>query len=146
MAAGATYEPIETQTLGSAAPSVTFSSIVGTYTDLRIVVAAGNGGADACLFSPSSATGAITVGSVNIKDQIAPFSNHGSCVDLYTPGVKIIGAAGGEDTYIASGTSASSPLVAGIMAIQMEHKGCNAQLLTYKQKRNLKFGFTGRKV
>jgi hypothetical protein len=32
-----TYEPIATQTLGSAAASVTFSSITGTYTDLIII-------------------------------------------------------------------------------------------------------------
>jgi hypothetical protein len=37
MAAGATYEPITTQTLGSAASSVTFSSISGSYTDLVII-------------------------------------------------------------------------------------------------------------
>jgi hypothetical protein len=33
-----TYEPIATQTLGSAASSVTFSSITGTYTDLVLIV------------------------------------------------------------------------------------------------------------
>jgi hypothetical protein len=37
MAAGATYEPIATQTLGSAAASITFSSIAASWTDLRIV-------------------------------------------------------------------------------------------------------------
>jgi len=38
MAAGATYEPIATQTLASAAASITFSSIAATYTDLRLAV------------------------------------------------------------------------------------------------------------
>jgi hypothetical protein len=37
MAAGSTYEPIATQTLGSAAASVTFSSIPQGYTDLVYV-------------------------------------------------------------------------------------------------------------
>ena len=37
MAAGPTYEPIATTTLGSSSASYTFSSIPGTYTDLIIV-------------------------------------------------------------------------------------------------------------
>jgi hypothetical protein len=37
----ATYEPIATQTLGSAAATVTFSGISGTYTDLRLVYQTG---------------------------------------------------------------------------------------------------------
>lgn len=38
MAAGATYEPIATTTLGSAASTITFSSITSAYTDLRLVL------------------------------------------------------------------------------------------------------------
>jgi hypothetical protein len=38
MAAGNTYVAIAEQTLGTAAASVTFSSISGTYTDLVLVV------------------------------------------------------------------------------------------------------------
>jgi hypothetical protein len=39
MAAGSTYTPIATQTLGTAALNVTFSSIPSTYTDLVVVCA-----------------------------------------------------------------------------------------------------------
>jgi len=38
-----TYEPIATTTLGSAASTITFSSIPATYTDLRLVFAGFNG-------------------------------------------------------------------------------------------------------
>ena len=38
MAAGSTYTPLATTTLGSAAASVTFSSISGAYTDLVLIV------------------------------------------------------------------------------------------------------------
>jgi hypothetical protein len=38
MAAGSTYTPIATTTLGSAAASFTFSTISSSYTDLRIVI------------------------------------------------------------------------------------------------------------
>ena len=38
----ATYEPIATTTLGSAALSITFSSIPATYTDLRVVLVGGS--------------------------------------------------------------------------------------------------------
>jgi len=37
-----TYEPIATQTLGSTASSVTFSSISGSYTDIVVVAVAGS--------------------------------------------------------------------------------------------------------
>ena len=40
MAAGITYDKIATNTLGSAAASVTFSSIPATYTDLVVIISA----------------------------------------------------------------------------------------------------------
>jgi hypothetical protein len=45
-----TYEPIQSTTLGSAASSITFSSIPSTYTDLRIIL---NGVVNADSYNPS---------------------------------------------------------------------------------------------
>lgn len=45
-----TYEPIATQTLGSAAATVTFSSIPSTYTDLVLVVSTQHTAASDLLF------------------------------------------------------------------------------------------------
>ena len=57
MAAAATYVPITTQTLGSAASTITFSSIPQTYTDLRLVFwTLGSAGAD-CMLNLNSDTG-----------------------------------------------------------------------------------------
>jgi hypothetical protein len=58
MAAGSTYTPIATTTLGSAAATVTFSSIPGTYTDLILVADTVNAsGADNFLLNFNSDTG-----------------------------------------------------------------------------------------
>jgi hypothetical protein len=58
MAAGSTYTPIATTTLGSAAPTVTFSSISGSYTDLILVADTVNAsGADNFLLNFNSDTG-----------------------------------------------------------------------------------------
>src|SRR6266571_3885219 len=52
-------------------------------------IAAGNSSFDACFFSPSSAPDALTVAASASNDARASFSNYGSCVDLYGPGVSI---------------------------------------------------------
>jgi len=57
MAAGSTYTPIATNTLGSAASSVTFSSISGSYTDLVIVCNAKGTAAESVRMQFNSDTG-----------------------------------------------------------------------------------------
>jgi hypothetical protein len=53
-----TYEKIATTTLGSASATVTFSSISGSYTDLRLIIAGGfAGGLDDLLVRVNSDTG-----------------------------------------------------------------------------------------
>ena len=52
-----------------------------------VVVSAGNSYRDACLQSPASAVDALTVGSTAKDDSMSGFSNDGSCVDIFAPGV-----------------------------------------------------------
>jgi len=86
---------------------------------ITYAIAAGNSNADACNSSPSSTPAAITLGATGQNDARASFSNFGTCLDLFTPGVGITGAWMTSDTATntISGTSMASPHAAGIAAI-----------------------------
>lgn len=57
MAAGPTFEPLATTTLGSAAASITFSSISSAYTDLRVVITGSSATAGVIAIQFNSDTG-----------------------------------------------------------------------------------------
>jgi subtilisin family serine protease len=81
-------------------------------------IAAGNSSANACNTSPARVAAALTVAASSSTDAHASFSNFGSCVDLYAPGVSILSSYFSSNTATAtlSGTSMASPHVAGAVA------------------------------
>lgn len=81
-------------------------------------VIVGNDDKDACDYSPAASKNAITVAASTLGDERAYFSNHGSCVDVFAPGLNILSTYTGSRTAIStlSGTSMASPHVAGLIA------------------------------
>ena len=94
-------------------------------------LAAGNSGANACNSSPARAgagtnNGIMTVAATDSADREASWSNYGSCVDIWAPGVSILSTRRGGGTTTMSGTSMASPHVAGGGALYLStHTGAS---------------------
>ncbi|MEU9507177.1 S8 family peptidase [Micromonospora sp. NPDC048170] len=82
---------------------------------VTFVVSAGNDAANACHYSPARVPTAITVAATSQTDQRPAWSNTGTCLDLFAPGVAINSAwhtsAAASMSY--SGTSMAAAHVAG---------------------------------
>ncbi|KAK6529959.1 hypothetical protein TWF281_009109 [Arthrobotrys megalospora] len=103
---------------------------------ITIVVAAGNENQDAKNVSPASAPNAITVGAIDNKNKIASFSNWGTLIDVFAPGVNVLSswATSDTETKTISGTSMACPHVAGLAAyyISASQGGADPASITAK--------------
>ncbi|MCM8745522.1 S8 family serine peptidase [Thermomicrobium sp. CFH 73360] len=102
---------------------------------VTLVVAAGNDGRDASNTIPAAYPESITVGAIvdtdgqpgglgpstsyGADDTRASFSNYGTAVDLYAPGVSILSTVPGGGYQRWSGTSMATPHVTGAAALYL---------------------------
>ena len=98
--------------------SINYAAGVLMKNGVILVVSAGNESKDAWDDSPGSVIGAIVVGASDIKNAMYEYSNYGSTVDVFAPGVDITSAGTGRpsNTERLSGTSMAAAHVAGMAA------------------------------
>ncbi len=114
--------------LGGGGSTAIDSAVSNSIADgVSYAVAAGNGNQagkpqNACNYSPARVPAALTVGASDRADAAASFSNYGSCVDLFAPGVTITSAwhTGETATSTISGTSMAAPHVSGVAALHLQ--------------------------
>jgi subtilisin family serine protease len=66
-----------------------------TMDHVMFAVCSGNSGMNTTI-SPGTAAGACTVGAIDSRDVIAPFSNYGPAVKLFAPGVNVLSTWNGD--------------------------------------------------
>jgi subtilisin family serine protease len=85
-------------------------------------IAAGNASVNACTSSPArtgggATPGVLVVAATDSSDVEASFSNYGSCVDIWAPGVGVASLKVGGGVATLSGTSMAAPHAGGAAAL-----------------------------
>ncbi|KEP51107.1 serine protease [Rhizoctonia solani 123E] len=117
---------VATMSLGGSASTAIDSAVSTAITGgLHFTIAAGNSNVDASTTSPARVAAANTIGAVDSSNAKASFSNYGSVLDVWAPGVNILSAYIGSTSATArlSGTSMATPYVAGILAYVLSEYG-----------------------
>ncbi|HEX5596153.1 MAG TPA: S8 family peptidase, partial [Micromonosporaceae bacterium] len=107
---------------GSFSQSLNTAVASAVAAGVTVVTTAGSSNGDACHYSPSSVSAAITVGATDSTDTRAAFSNYGPCLNFFAPAVGGQSAWHTSDTAVAtlSGTPIATGYAAGVVARVLE--------------------------
>jgi hypothetical protein len=89
---------------------------------IATVIASGNAGSATAIGEPACISTAVAVGSTTKQDGMSSFSNSSPMVDLLAPGSSITSSITGNGFGPKSGTSMSTPHVAGAWAVLKQLK------------------------
>ncbi|ORY04114.1 subtilisin-like serine protease-like protein PR1A [Clohesyomyces aquaticus] len=130
---------------GSKSTAVNSAAASAVSAGLFMGVAAGNEATNAANSSPASEPTVCTVGATDSSDNMASFSNYGSVVDVFAPGVSILSTWNNGGTNSISGTSMATPHVVGLAAylLALEGKKSPAALCSRIQTLSQKSKITG---
>lgn len=122
VAANAIKPAVANMSLGGGASQMLDDAVrAAAATGVVFSIAAGNSAANACNTSPAriggGTPGVLVTAATDSNDLEASFSNYGSCVDIWAPGVSIPSLKLGGGVVSMSGTSMASPHVGGAAAL-----------------------------
>lgn len=112
-----------------------------------LVAAAGNNGSNVA-FYPAACTNVVAVSATNASDTRPTWSNFGSYVDVSAPGVDILSVFGNDQYAAWNGTSFSSPVASGVVALMAAANSTltNVQLVDLLIKNSDDIGALGKDV
>lgn len=121
--------------LGSPSNSATLQSAVNNAWNAGVLVVAAAGNDSTSMQSfPGAYANAIGVGATDENDARASFSNFGPWVDVAAPGTDILSTYFGNQYAFISGTSMSTPHVAGLGGLLWAFLGPSTSVSTIRQR------------